>query len=224
MYVAKKNVALTIPFPFPMYLVSKTQHRQLVLFVVRIIFSNHPDTFSTWIIRIRGSDIVANFNVSCQIPNTWLYRQNIHVCMFQMKNDLLTMKNKEKEKLSRGSQWGSSLDLSTARNFNSSSKKARETLTVKISACQNLSFRECHYYWLLRSTFLVVWLPVPISALKHTYQLRSMAITLRMRTTYHPGSGSRGQLCRPYWGSSAWRSRQVYKRANPRIKDPLALF
>lgn len=111
MYVAKKNVALTIPFPFPMYLVSKTQHRQLVLFVVRIIFSNHPDTFSTWIIRIRGRDIVANFNVSCQIPNTWLYRQNIYVCMFQMKNDLLTMKNKEKEKLSRGSQWGSSIDL-----------------------------------------------------------------------------------------------------------------
>ena len=133
-----------------MYLVSKTQHRQLVLFVVRIIFSNHPDTFSTWIIRIRGSDIVANneilisnFNVSCQIPNTWLYRQNIYVCMFQMQNDWLTMKNKEKEKLSRRSQWGSSLDRQTARNFNPSSKKARETLTVKISACQNLSFREC---------------------------------------------------------------------------------
>lgn len=105
-----------------MYLVSKTQHRQLVVFVVRIIFSNHPDTFSTWIIRIRGSDIIANyeilililnsnFNVSCQIPKTWLYIQNIYVCMFQMQNDWLTMKNKEKEKLSRGSQWGSSWDL-----------------------------------------------------------------------------------------------------------------
>ena len=83
MYVAKKNVALTIPFPFPMYLVSKTQHRQLVLFVVRIIFSNHPDTFSTWIIRIRGSDIVANNEIlilgpvqtplhSCAEPKWWI--------------------------------------------------------------------------------------------------------------------------------------------------------
>ena len=66
-----------------MYPVSKTQHRQLVLFVVRIIFSNHPDTFSTWVIRIRGSDIVANHEIlilgpvqtplhSCAEPNRWI--------------------------------------------------------------------------------------------------------------------------------------------------------
>ena len=36
-----------------------------------------------------------------------------------------------------------------------------------------------------------------------------------------PGSGSYEQLFRPYWGSSAWHSRHVNKRGNPRIKDPL---
>ena len=38
---------------------------------------------------------------------------------------------------------------------------------------------------------------------------------------YPPGSGSYEQLFRPYWGSSAWHSRHVNKRRNPRIKDPL---
>ena len=32
---------------------------------------------------------------------------------------------------------------------------------------------------------------------------------------YLPGSGSHGQLFRPYQGKSAWHSRRVYKRANP---------
>ena len=94
MYVAKKNVALTIPFPFPMYLVSKTQHRQLVLFVVRIIFSNHPDTFSTWIIRIRGSDIVANFNVSCLIllHQKFLQSDWLRAVVFQLNLKYLHVK------------------------------------------------------------------------------------------------------------------------------------
>ena len=35
------------------------------------------------------------------------------------------------------------------------------------------------------------------------------------------GSGSHGQLFRPYWGSSAWHSRRVNEREKaPYIKDP----
>ena len=38
---------------------------------------------------------------------------------------------------------------------------------------------------------------------------------------YHPGSGSHGQLFRPYWGSSAWHSRRANERGNtPCMKDP----
>ena len=37
---------------------------------------------------------------------------------------------------------------------------------------------------------------------------------------YHPGSGSHGQLFRPYWSSSTWLGRRVNGRGkNPRIKD-----
>ena len=32
---------------------------------------------------------------------------------------------------------------------------------------------------------------------------------------YHVGSGSHGQLFRPYWGSSAWHSRQSVTGENP---------
>ena len=32
---------------------------------------------------------------------------------------------------------------------------------------------------------------------------------------YHPGSGSHGQLFRPYWGSSAWHSRRTSVRPKP---------
>ena len=35
------------------------------------------------------------------------------------------------------------------------------------------------------------------------------------------GSGSRGQLFRPYWGSSAWHSRRSMNGENPCTKDPL---
>jgi len=35
------------------------------------------------------------------------------------------------------------------------------------------------------------------------------------------GSGSHGQLFRPYWGSSAWYSRRSMNRENPSMKDPL---
>ena len=37
---------------------------------------------------------------------------------------------------------------------------------------------------------------------------------------YHAGSGSHGQLFRPYWSSSAWHSRQSVTGENPCIKDP----
>ena len=38
---------------------------------------------------------------------------------------------------------------------------------------------------------------------------------------YYPGSGSHGQLFRPYWGSSAWHSRWVNEQGkSPCIKDP----
>ena len=62
---------------------------------------------------------------------------------------------------------------------------------------------------------------LPISALKHTYQLRGMGITLCMHTSIHPSSGSHGQLFCPYGGSSALHTHQVYEQANPRIKDLL---
>ena len=42
---------------------------------------------------------------------------------------------------------------------------------------------------------------------------------------YHPGSGSHGQLFRPYRSSSAWQSPRVNGRGkNPRIKDFLVNF
>ena len=38
---------------------------------------------------------------------------------------------------------------------------------------------------------------------------------------YHPGSGSHGELFRPYWGSSAWHSRRAKERGKtPCMKDP----
>ena len=41
-------------------------------------------------------------------------------------------------------------------------------------------------------------------------------VSLTCAQPYHPGSGSHGQLFRPYWGSSAWHSRRV----NPCLIDP----
>ena len=59
-----------------------------------------------------------------------------------------------------------------------------------------------------------------VLALKDTYQLRGVAITLRMRTTISPRQWH-VQLLRPYWGSSAWHNLRICERANPCIKDPL---
>ena len=48
-------------------------------------------------------------------------------------------------------------------------------------------------------------------------ELHDMAIPYACAQPYHPGSGSHGQLFRPYWCSSAWHSRRVYEQANPCI-------
>ena len=56
-----------------------------------------------------------------------------------------------------------------------------------------------------------------VTALKHTYQLRGMASTLRMRTTISPGRWQTWTAqFRPCWGSSALHSRRVNERGLPR--------
>ena len=53
----------------------------------------------------------------------------------------------------------------------------------------------------------------------HIHQPTAWPVPYAYAQSYHPGSGSHGQLFRPYWGSSAWHSRRVNE---PRIfKDPL---
>ena len=41
----------------------------------------------------------------------------------------------------------------------------------------------------------------------HIRQLTAWPVPHACAQPYHPGSGSHGQLFRPYWGSSAWHSR-----------------
>ena len=61
---------------------------------------------------------------------------------------------------------------------------------------------------------LIIYSTIPMSALKHTYQLRGMAITLHRRATISPGQ-------RQLWTAIslllAWHSRGVYERTNPRF-------
>ena len=56
----------------------------------------------------------------------------------------------------------------------------------------------------------------------HIHQPTAWPVPHACAQPYHPGSGSHGQLFRPYWGSSAWHSRRVNERGKSRcIKDPL---
>ena len=50
----------------------------------------------------------------------------------------------------------------------------------------------------------------------HIHQSMAWPVPLTCEQPHYPGSGSHGQLFRPYWGSSAWHSRRV----NPCLKDP----
>ena len=54
----------------------------------------------------------------------------------------------------------------------------------------------------------------------HIHQPLAWPLPYTCRQPYHAGSGSHGQLFRPFWGSSAWHSRRSMARENPRIKDP----
>ena len=56
----------------------------------------------------------------------------------------------------------------------------------------------------------------------HIHQPTTWPVPHACAQPYHPGSGSHGQLFRPYWGSSACHSRRVHERGeSPCIKDPL---
>ena len=56
----------------------------------------------------------------------------------------------------------------------------------------------------------------------HIHQPTAWPVPHACAQPYHPGSGSHGQLFRPYWGLSAWHSRPVNERGkSPSIKDPL---
>ena len=56
----------------------------------------------------------------------------------------------------------------------------------------------------------------------HIHQPTAWPVPHACAQPYHPGSGSHGQLFRPYWGSSAWHSRRVNEQGkSPCIKDPL---
>ena len=56
---------------------------------------------------------------------------------------------------------------------------------------------------------------------KRTQQTGALLTELTRRWS-NLGSGSHGQLFRPYWGSSTWHSRQSMNCENQCIKDPLA--
>ena len=43
----------------------------------------------------------------------------------------------------------------------------------------------------------------------HIHQPTAWPVPTACAQPYHPGSGSHGQLFRPYWGLSAWHSRRV---------------
>ena len=55
----------------------------------------------------------------------------------------------------------------------------------------------------------------------HIHQPTVWAVPHACAQPYYSGSGSHGQLFRPYWGSSAWHSCRVNERGkSPCIKDP----
>ena len=55
----------------------------------------------------------------------------------------------------------------------------------------------------------------------HIHQPTVWAVPHACAQPYYPGSGSHGQLFRPYWGSSALHSRRVNEQGkSPCIKDP----
>ena len=56
---------------------------------------------------------------------------------------------------------------------------------------------------------------------KRTQQTGALLTELTRRWS-NLGSGSHGQLFRPYWGSSTWHSLQSMNGENQSIKDPLA--
>ena len=56
----------------------------------------------------------------------------------------------------------------------------------------------------------------------HIHQSQAWPVPHACAQSYHPGSGSLGQLLRPYFRSSAWHSRRVNERGKILcIKDPL---
>ena len=57
----------------------------------------------------------------------------------------------------------------------------------------------------------------------HKHQPTARPLPHACAQPYHAGSGSHGQLFRPYWGSSAWHSRRSVSGENPCIKDPFLL-
>ena len=61
----------------------------------------------------------------------------------------------------------------------------------------------------------------PCANEKRTQQTGALLTELTRRWS-NLGSGSHGQLFRPYWGSSTWHSRQSMNEENQCIKDPLA--
>ena len=58
----------------------------------------------------------------------------------------------------------------------------------------------------------------------HIHQPTAWPVPHACAQPYHPGSGSHGQLFRPYWSSLAWHSRRVYERGkSPCINVTLSL-
>ena len=56
----------------------------------------------------------------------------------------------------------------------------------------------------------------------HIHQPKAWSVPYACTQPYQPGSGSHGQLFRPYWSSSTWHSRQISIRTKP-SSEPLAL-
>ena len=54
----------------------------------------------------------------------------------------------------------------------------------------------------------------------HIHQPTAWPVPHACAQPFHTGSGSHGQLYRPYWGSSAWQNRRVNGRGKPVSQRP----